>query len=120
MGFIHDNVKMQAKTERFLGSLMGHMTLTFTETTITSDLPDLVAMVNGKDTPFKGSHYTTTYKILHQSEKTIVISSVAEFTEKLEVTTFNFETPDIMWVYTGGTENALPDLHTREYFRRVH
>lgn len=83
MGFIHDNVKMQAKTERFLGSLMGHMTLTFTETTITSDLPDLVAMVNGKDTPFKGSHYRTTYKILHQTEKPLLYRQLRNFPRNL-------------------------------------
>jgi hypothetical protein len=120
MDFIQKHEKMEPKTEQFLSSIMGHLTLTFTEKSVTTDLPDLNAMVKGKEMPFKGSHYTTTYKILYQSEKAVVLSGIGEFTGKAEVTTYNFDTPDIMWVYTGGAESATPDSHSREYFRRVH
>jgi hypothetical protein len=119
MDYIEKNVKMRQKPLRFLDSLTGHLTINFSERRKTFDLPDLTVLVNGKETTFQGARYITTYKILFQTEKQIVITSINQFTKKSEATIFYFDSPDLMWVYLGGADDSIPDLHAREYFRRV-
>lgn len=59
------------------------------------------------------------YTVLFSSENLIVLKSVDPVTRKPMVSVYNFDGPDLMWVYTGGADKALPDFHSREYFRRV-
>ncbi len=50
----------------------------------------------------------------------IVVSGKDPVAGRPTVTTYNFDGPDIMWIYTGGADKAAPDSHFREYFRRIH
>jgi hypothetical protein len=82
-------------------------------------MPDTRVPVVGELQPFAGFQEQKPYKVLFCSAAMIVWSARRSFSNEEEATTFNFEGPDTVWVYTGSTAPGAPDLHTREYFRRV-
>lgn len=119
MGFIQRNVKMEDRAYKFLDSLMGKMTFEVTEDELHYDFPDHEVMVNGEKKPFEGFEGTSPYKVLYNDERIVVISSMQSITGKADVTTYHFDSDKIMWTYEGGAEPPVPDLHIREYFRRI-
>ena len=119
MSFNRANSKLQPKTDAFLAALLGHMTLTFTRTELHEVMPDIEVPVSGKSRPFAGGDHRKAYKIVFCDASMVVWSAKRSYGEGEEATTFNFVDPDTFWVYTGTTEPKLPDLHAREYFRRV-
>lgn len=119
MAFLRDNAKLQPKTMEFLEALMGHMTLTFSDSELHQVMPDIEVPVDGELRPFSGSDERKPYKLLFCGESTIVWSARRPFGSADGATTFNFVGPDTVWVYTGSTEPGVPDLHAREYFQRV-
>lgn len=119
MSFNRANAKLQSKTDAFLAALLGHLTLTFAGHELHEVMPDIEVPVAGQSKPFSGSDKRKPYKILFCSASMIVWSAKRSFAEGEEATTFNFVDADTFWVYAGSTEPGLPDLHTREYFRRV-
>lgn len=120
MTFIRESSKLLPKTETFLESLLGNMTLTFTETDLLLVMPDINVSVAGELRPFAGFQERKPFKVLFCSTDMIVFSARHPFSQKDVATTFNFEGPDIVWVYLGSTIPGAPNLHIREYFQRVH
>jgi hypothetical protein len=119
MDFIQRNVKMEDRAYKFLDSLMGKMTFKVTEDELHYEFPDQDVMVNGEKKPFKGFEGTSPYKVLYNDERIVVISSNQPITGKADVTIYHFDSDDVMWTYEGGAVPPVPDLHIREYFRRI-
>ncbi|MDQ1924613.1 hypothetical protein [Massilia pseudoviolaceinigra] len=119
MDFIRDKSKIEPKTDAFLNALLGKMTLTFTNGNLYVIMPETRVPVSGEMRPFAGFEEKKLYKVLFCSSAMIVWSAKRSFGEDDVATTFNFEAPDLAWVYTGSTVPETPDMHTREYFRRV-
>lgn len=119
MAFLRKNAKLQAKTVEFLEALMGHMTLSFSENELHQVMPDIEVPVDGELRPFTGWDERKAYTLLFCGESTIVWSAKRSFGTADGVTTFNFVGPYTVWVYTGSAEPGVPDLHAREYLRRV-
>ncbi len=119
MDFIQRNVKMEDRTYKFLDSLMGKMTFKVTDNELHYEFPDHEVMVNGEKKPFKGFDGTSPYKVLYNDERIVVISSNQPITGKVDVTIYHFDSDNVMWTYEGGAEPPVPDLHIREYFRRI-
>ncbi|KAB8196212.1 hypothetical protein FKV24_004505 [Lysobacter maris] len=118
MAFVREHTKLQPKTEAFLQALVGHMTMTFEGGELHLNMPDIEVPISGQMSPFSGFEERKPYEVLFCSSSTIVWSARQPFGDTDEVTTFNFVDPDTIWVYTGSTDPKMPDLHTREYFRR--
>jgi hypothetical protein len=119
MNFIERNVKLEEKTYKFLSDMMGRLTLTFTRDRVRSVLPDWDTSIEGRARQMVGFGDEAPYRVLYANERVIVISGAEPVTHQETVTTFNFDGPDTMWIYTGGSDKALPQSHYREYFRRV-
>lgn len=119
MRFINDHVKLQDNTRKFLGDIMGRLTITFTQGMVNSSLPDYDVFVDGKKHHMAGFNEDSPYTVLYSTSRVVVASGRELFTGNTVVTTYNFDSPDIMWIYTGGADKNLPDSHYREYFRRL-
>jgi hypothetical protein len=114
MAFIRDNVRLQAKTERFLDQLLGNMTLHFDAQTISNDFPDImVDDIKGVPHQMEGFRDQVPYKALFSNDRMVVVQTE-------EVTIYHFVDDDTMWVYCCAISDTIPlDLHIREYFVRV-
>jgi hypothetical protein len=119
MSFMNENVKLQDKTRKFLSDMMGRLTLTFTHNQVRSSLPDYDVCIEGKKHHMVGFNEDASYTVLYSAGRVIVTSGREPVSGNAVVTTYNFDSPDIMWIYTGGADNALPNSHYREYFRRL-
>jgi hypothetical protein len=118
MHFIEKNVVLEKRTFEFLKAMMGRLELTFSETTIRSALPDWDTTIEGKAHHLVGFDETHPYRVLATHPSVIAVETTAPVTGKTEVVVYNFESPDVMWIYTGGSNKALPESHLREYFTR--
>ena len=119
MAFARENAKLQPKAEAFLTALYGHMTLTFTRRDLHLVMPSIEVPVSGERKPFAGFEQRGRYKILFCNSTMLVWSSTPPFDNEPKATTFMFLDSNTYWVYSGSTNPKVPDLHTREYFRRV-
>lgn len=119
MAFLRENAKLDPRAMEFLEALMGHMTLTFSDSELHQFMPDIEVPIDRELRPFAGSDERKPYRLLFCGESTIVWSARRSFGSADGAMTFNFVGPDTVWVYTGSTEPGVPDLHAREYFRRV-
>lgn len=119
MAFARENSKLQPKTGAFLHALLGHMTLTFRRGAVHVEMPDIEVPVAGKPKPFAGFSENSPYEVLLCNKSVIVWKSRRPFDGEVAATTFNFVDRGTVWVYPGGTDPKVPDLHIREYFRRV-
>ena len=119
MNFNDQNTKLAERTSAFVRSMMGRLTLTITSSTIHFKLPDFSTNVAGVERHLVGFDETHSYRTLAVTARTVVVEAVAPITGNLDVTVYNFESPDVMWVYTGGIGVQLPYSHLREYFVRV-
>ncbi|MBK8583471.1 MAG: hypothetical protein IPL86_17170 [Flavobacteriales bacterium] len=119
IAFIHDHVKLQPKTEKFIEDIMGRLTLTFTKTKLISLLSDFDVVIEGKTHRMEGFMSSSPYTVVYSSENVVAVSAVEPVTNKATVTIYSFVDQNTFWVYTGGSDKALPDSHYREYFRRV-
>jgi ribosomal protein S18 acetylase RimI-like enzyme len=119
MEFAHENAKLQPKAEAFLAALYGHMTLTFTRHELHLVMPDIEVPVSGESRPFVGIDQRAQYKILFCSGAMVVWSTKLSFDTEPKATTYMFVDSNTFCVYSGGNDPKVPDLHTREYFRRL-
>ncbi|KAB7767410.1 hypothetical protein CKY51_11535 [Xanthomonas maliensis] len=119
MKFIREDARLQSSAEQLLQALMGHMTLTFGESDLDVNMPDIEVTVAGDLRKFAGFNERKPYKVIFCGESTVVWSAKRSFGSVEETTTSNFVGPDTVWVYTGSTSPGVPDLHAREYFQRA-
>lgn len=118
MAFASSNSKLAPRTEAFMSALFGHMTLTFDEHELHAVMPEITVPSGGEMGRFAGSEERKPYSVLFCNDYSIVWSANRPFGSEPVAYTFNFVDPDTFWVYTGGTDPTLPDLHAREFFRR--
>lgn len=119
MAFVREHAKLPQKTVDFLQALVGHMTMTFSGTTLHLVVPNAQAPVAGQLRPVAGFEERKPYKLLFCSDSMIVWSAQRSFGVKDVATTLHFVGPDTVWIYNGSSEPGMPDLHAREYFERV-
>ncbi len=119
MSFNRANARLEERQDRFLTSLFGKMTLKFTDKQLHLRMPDTEVLVKGEVKPFAGFEERTPYKLLHCNERMVVVKSTEAVTGEESVTTYFIVDPDGMWVYAGTNSPRVPDLHTREYFKRL-
>ena len=120
MNYLRQHVKLEKRTDHFLEQMMGRLTITFSTDRVKSVMPAYDATINGKSHHMTGFESDNTYRVLYSGPRVVVVSSLQPVTNTLAVTTYNFDGPDVIWIYTGGADQVLPDSHYREYFRRVH
>jgi hypothetical protein len=98
---------------------MGHLTITFTVSTIALEMPNVETRTSeGQKSQLAGFRETHRYRVLGTTADAVAIKSVEPVTGKNAITVYNFVDPDTMWVYTGGVDSAT-STHLREYFVRV-
>jgi hypothetical protein len=119
MRFNSEHAKLEDKTVLFLSQLTGHLTITFTTTTIALDMPDIETMTaEGKKSTLVGFRETHSYRLLGATSDAVAIKSRESVNGKDAITVYNFENPDTMWVYLASAGAPL-SLHLREYFVRI-
>jgi hypothetical protein len=120
MAFNNQYVKLEEKSSVFLSQLMGHLTITFSTNTVEYEMPGIETKApGGKKTHLAGFHETHPYKILGRTVDTFAIRTKEPVTGKDAITTYNFEGPNVIWVYSGGGARQGPIAHLREYFVRI-
>ncbi|MEO7886268.1 MAG: hypothetical protein ABI893_15235 [Polaromonas sp.] len=113
------HARLQPETARFLSQLMGHMTLKITASTFTFDIPDVqTETAEGKKSLLQGFRESQSYQLLGTTDKTVAIKRVAPKSSSPRITVYNFESPDIMWMYVDNADDAGM-THVREYFFRI-
>jgi hypothetical protein len=118
MSFIRERVKLPEKSERFFGEIMGKLEVTFTETEVAYEMPDVYVTVGDEQRLTEGFREKSSYVVLYENEKTIIVSGTAPVSGEKEATVYTFVEPDVMWVYIGSVDPFFPNLHIREYFKR--
>ncbi|TKR30682.1 hypothetical protein FCE95_11290 [Luteimonas gilva] len=119
MSFNRAHAKLEKRQDDFLASLIGKMTLEFTRGELHLRMPETEVRVQGKLKPFDSFEERKPYRTLFCSQRMAVIETKQTATEEKGVTTYFFIGPDAMWVYGGTNDPKVPDLHIREYFRRI-
>jgi len=118
MSFAKERARLEDKTVRFLDQMMGKMTLTFSQTKVESEMPDWQSeTTEGVRSNLVGFRESHRYKVLGASRNQVAVVSTEPVTGRRQITVYNFDDEDTMWVYLGGA--ALPQLNIREYFVRV-
>jgi hypothetical protein len=119
MQFNQERARLEDRSVRFLSQLMGRMTVTFTQKTITYEMKDWeFETETGEKRPFKGFKEVQPYRLIGRTPKSVAIQSRAPVTGEEVITVFTFADLNTMWVYSGRTAEALPTEHLREYFVR--
>jgi hypothetical protein len=116
--FNRSHARLEERQEKFLASLMGKLTLEFTLEELHLRMPDTQVRVQGELKAFAGFEERKPYKVLFCSPRMAVIH-VADPEMEDRVTTYFFVGHDAMWTYGGTNSPNIPDLHIREYFKRV-
>ena len=120
MQFNRARAKLEEKTALFLSQILGHLTITFSQENVAFDMPDIQTQtVEGRKSNLKGFHEIHPYRLLGATENTVAIKSIEPVTGNETITVYNFEGPDVMWLYVGGADSASSSSHLREYFVRV-
>lgn len=119
MSFNRANARLVERQDRFLGGLMGKMTLEFTDKQLRLHMPDTEVAVGSERRPFAGFEEQKPYKVLFCNERMVVIESAEFGTGESGVSTYFLIGADAMWAYVGSNNPKVPDLHIREYFKRV-
>jgi hypothetical protein len=119
MQFNNERARLEDRSVKFLSQLMGRMTVTFTQKTITYEMKDWeFETENGEKRPFKGFKEVRPYRLIGRTSKSIAIQSRAPVIGEEEITVFNFVDKNTMWIYSGRNADAVPLEHLREYFVR--
>jgi len=119
MRFNREHVRLEPKTDAFLDALFGNMTLEFKAGELHLRMPDLEVPSNGAIVNFAGFEERKPYETLLCNDIEVVTRSPPQRADRVVATTYYFVAPDVFWVYAGSTDPMLPDLHIREYFRRI-
>ena len=119
MDFNRAKAKLEPRQDEFLASLMGKMTIEFTSKDMHLKMPDTQVSVGGEARPFVGIDERNAYRVLFCDARMVVIAAPDAVTGEDDVSTYFFSGPDAIWVYMGTNRPEVPDLHAREYFRRI-
>jgi hypothetical protein len=120
MSFNTAHAKLDDRKLLLSSQLVGHMTVTFSARDETMVMPDLdIKNGEGKTSRLPGTQQTNRYRLLGSTPNAIAIAKVESNNGIESITVYNFEGPDTMWVYSGGSDTVAPDSHLREYFVRI-
>lgn len=119
MAYMREHARLDAPQDAFLASLMGRMVVDFDQDSGRVRFPAVeVPLRSGGSHSSEAFEERFVYRMLFCDARVTVIHST-DATGKDSVSTYHFIGPDRMWVYGGKEDPAVPDLHVREYFRRV-
>lgn len=119
MAFGRAKAKLEPHQDEFLASLMGKMTIEVTDKEVHQKMPDTQVSVQGKPRSFVGFDERNAYKVLFCNARMVVVQTPELTTGEDTVSTYYFSGPDTMWTYIGTNRPNVPDLHMREYFKRI-
>ena len=119
LDFIEEHVRLEDRKTKFLAQLFGRLEITFESGNYTEIMPAFRLESKGEWSEIERTEERSSYKLLYCTEQIAVVQSVEMVTGNPLVLTYNFSDSGVMWVYLGNIDTAFPDLHIREYFRRV-
>lgn len=114
LAYAREHLKISQKTDRFLSDIMGHMVMTFTDDTITLDMPDWNITTGSGTKKMKGFHNVEHYKLLGSSPDQVVIQTQSSLDKRNQIGLYTFDGPDKMWVYVTSLKSPV-----REFFVRI-
>ena len=117
--FNRSQTRLEDKTLAFLEQSMGRLVLRFSATEVVSEMPGWISVSQGLETTMKGFRDSSPYEVVATTAQAVAVKMKEPVTGTAIVQVFNFVSPDVMWIYVGGADKSFPDLHIREYFRRV-
>ncbi|AVP99459.1 hypothetical protein C7S18_20805 [Ahniella affigens] len=126
MAYNEANAKLSRKQTRFMAELLGTLTLTYTKSDVVVRMPDSwVTGRDGKKKPFAAFEDRSKYEIVHCDPYMVITRTVlvTDATDDADsdplVNVLNMVDDEHYWVYQGQTDPTRPDLHSREYFKKV-
>jgi hypothetical protein len=119
MRFNRVRAKLSPAEDDFLVTLMGKMTKEFDGDTVRLRMPAVDMRVGDAMRRSDAFEESATYDVLLCDSRKIVIRTKDDKTGVVHVGTYHIVDKDLMWAYGGNTDPEVPDLHIREYFRRV-
>jgi hypothetical protein len=119
MSFNRARSKLSAAEDAFLVTLMGKMTKEYDGDTVRLRMPSVDMRVGDAMRRSDSFEEIATYDVLSCDSRKIVIQTKDDKTGVVHVGTYHVVDKDLMWVYGGSNDPEVPDLHIREYFRRV-
>lgn len=118
MAYVRENTKLDDRMRRGLEPLLsGGTTLTFSGTTLQTEMPDILMGMSAAQDPSSRISAQQPYQVLGATETQIAVSSIDVVLRRPYLMVFNFIGKDTMWVYKACP--WLPDANFREYFVRV-
>jgi len=116
--FNRQYARLEERTHLFLEQMLGRATLAFTQTYVRSEMPDWESTTaEGNRSLLKGFNAQHRYRVLSTTASQVVIETRQAVTGDRAVLTYNFASPDTVWLYLAGP--GFENLHAREYFVRV-
>jgi hypothetical protein len=119
LAFIEEHARLEDRTTKFLAQLFGRLEVTFEDGNYTEIMPAFRLESKGEWSEIERTEEKSSYKLLYCTSQIAVVQSVEMATGNPLVLTYNFSDPGVMWVYLGNIDTAFPDLHIREYYRKV-
>jgi hypothetical protein len=119
MAFNRARAKLQPRQDAFLATIVGKMTQEFDGRSVRSRMPDIEAEVDGKATKLFGIDTQSTYDVLFCDARMVVLKGTDAKTKKVRASVYHVVDKDLMWMYAGTNEAGIPDMHIREYFKRI-
>jgi hypothetical protein len=120
MNFANEYAKLEARQVRFLGQIIGEMTVKFSSRNVVSEMPELRIKTESNESDgvkFVGFKEVSSYKIIGTTRSQVAVSYLLPVTHERVITIYNFEDENTMWIYASST--LFPKENYREYFVRV-
>jgi hypothetical protein len=118
--YMKQHSKFEPRQEAFLSVILGHMIMEFEADEVHVHSPDLeVPASSGGTHLFKGMDERRAYRVLDCGERSVAVSSRDPSSGRSFSSILYFDGADAFWIYTGSNDPDAPDLHLREYFKRV-
>lgn len=119
MTYLRQHTNLAKKQDSFIEQLTGNMSIAFTRDRVTTVMPDLDVQVAGKPLHMTGFRNNSPYMVVSANSKLVSVSSTNPANGQPDITHYNFEDPDTMWVLMDADHKTALDPRSREYFRRV-
>lgn len=120
MQFNKDRARLEEKKLLFLSQMMGRMTIIFAPKTVTLEMSEWESQTkSGEKHRLVGFKEVRSYRYLGQTQNAVAVLSVEPVSGIETINVYNFDNPNTMWVYIGGSDKAFLGEHLREYFVQV-
>ena len=118
MKLIRTHTKLEDRQLNFLEQTLGHMVITFSETSVSATMPDIEVETSGKRQLLPGMTENSPYRVIGTDHNTVAILTENDQGEDWLIV-YHFVGKDVFWVYFDGAGDGLVDLNIREYFSKI-